>query len=252
MKRQPLVSIITVCYNAKDTIEMTINSVRKQIYENIEYIVVDGDSTDGTKDIIEQNHDAITKYISEKDNGLYYAMNKGLDMAEGEYVWFLNAGDIIPHSDTLFKIMDSTYIMQDIYYGQTKIIDSKGHTIGRRRLKPPKQLTKNSFLWGMLVCHQAAIVRKDIVRHYDTRYKITADYDWLLSAIERADVTHIRHSSRTYCKFLEGGISRKNMWQGNKERYHIMIKHYGFIRATFYNCLMAFRFIFTTIKSGRV
>jgi glycosyltransferase involved in cell wall biosynthesis len=252
MKQQPLVSIITVCYNAKDTIEHTIESVRKQTYENIEYIVIDGNSTDGTKEIIEQNRDAITKYISEPDNGLYYAMNKGLDMATGDYVWFLNAGDLIPHSNTLFKIFDSTYIPQDIFYGQTKIIDKNGHTIGSRRLKPPHRLTKNSFLWGMVVCHQAAIVRKDITKHYNTKYKIDADYDWLLSAIEKADPTLMRHSGRTYCKFLEGGFSRKNMWAANMERYHIMIEHYGFFKATLFNVLMAFRFVYTTIKLGRV
>lgn len=104
--KHPLVSIITVCYNAKDTIESTINSIRDQVYDNIEYIVVDGDSTDGTKEIIEQNRDAINIYISEPDKGLYYAMNKGLDIANGEYVWFMNSGDRIPHSNTLLKIME--------------------------------------------------------------------------------------------------------------------------------------------------
>ena len=246
--KQPLVSIITVCYNAKDTIEPTINSVRNQIYENIEYIIVDGASTDGTKDIIEQNKDAVTKFISEPDRGLYFAMNKGLDMAEGEYVWFLNAGDRIPHSNTLLKIMTSSFISQDIYYGQTKIIDKNGRTKGDRRLKPPAVLTKDSFKWGMLVCHQAVIVKKKLARHYDTRYKIDADYDWLLSVIERADPTLIRHSSRTYCKFLEGGISAQRMTEANKERYRIMIKHYGFGTATFYNFLMFFRFIKAKIK----
>ena len=241
--RQPLVSIITVCYNAKDTIESTINSVRNQIYENIEYIIIDGASTDGTKEIIEQNRDCVTKFVSEPDRGLYFAMNKGLDLATGEYVWFLNAGDRIPHSNTLFKIMDSSYILQDIYYGQTKIIDKDGHTKGKRRLKPPHYLTKDSFKWGMLVCHQAAIVKKSLTRHYDTRYKVCADYDWLLSVIERGDPTLMRHSSRTYVKFLEGGMSSKRMNESNRERYRIMIKHYGFIKATFYNCLLFFRFI---------
>ncbi len=240
--KQPLVSIITVCKNAKDTIEATINSIRSQIYENIEYIIIDGDSTDGTKEIIEQNRDAVNKFISEPDNGLYYAMNKGLDMATGEYVWFLNAGDRIPHSNTLHKIMSCSFIFQDIYYGQTTIIDKNGRTLKKRRLKPLQRLTRNSFKWGMLVCHQAFIVKRKLVKHYDTRYKFSADYDWVLSAIEKADQELIRHSSRTYCKFLDGGISAKNMTQSNKERYHIMIEHYGFIPATFYNCLMLFRF----------
>lgn len=241
--RRALVSIITVCYNAKDTIEATINSVRNQVYENIEYIIVDGASTDGTVEIIEQNIDAVSRFVSQKDEGLYYAMNKGLDLASGEYVWFLNSGDRIPHSDTLEKIMTSSFLMQDIYYGQTVIINKQGKTIGKRRLSPPHHLTKNSFKWGMLVCHQAAIVRKKLTKHYDTRYKISADFDWLLSAIEKADPSLMRYSSRVYCKFLEGGVSTKKMKQGNIERYKIMIKHYGFWVATYYNFLMSFRFI---------
>ncbi len=244
----PLVSIITVCYNAKDVIESTINSVRSQNYDKIEYIVIDGDSTDGTKDIIEQNRDAIDKYISEPDKGLYYAMNKGLDLAEGMYVWFINAGDRIPHHDTLLKIMESSYLKQDIYYGRTKIINKKGEVIGKRRLKEPDVLTKDSFLMGMLVCHQAAIVKRSIIRNYNTRYKITADYDWLLYAIEKADKSLIRHSKRTYCYFLEGGIGRKNMWKGNMERFEIMLKHYGLYKAVKYNIIMTFRYIKDRIK----
>lgn len=244
----PSVSIITVCYNAKDLIEPTINSVRKQNYDNFEYIIIDGDSNDGTKEIIEQNRDAVDQYLSEPDKGLYYAMNKGLDLAKGDYVWFINAGDRIPHHNTLQKIMDSSYLRQDIYYGRTKIINKEGEVIGKRRLKEPEVLTKDSFLMGMLVCHQAAIVKRSLARHYNTKYKITADYDWLLYAIEKADPTLVRHSKRTYCYFLEGGVSRKKMWQGNRERYQIMIKHYGLFKATCYNIIMTFRFLKDKIK----
>ncbi|MGP1515003.1 MAG: glycosyltransferase family 2 protein [Bacteroidales bacterium] len=246
--KQPLVSIITVCYNAETTIEATIYSVRNQTYKNIEYIIVDGDSTDKTKHIIEQNRNFVSKFLSEPDKGLYYAMNKGLDMAEGEYVWFLNAGDRIPHSNTLSKIMDSSYIFQDIYYGQTKIIDNNGKIVGKRRLTPPVKLTKDSLKWGMLVCHQAFIVKRDIVGYYNTRYKITADYDWMLNVIEKANPGLIRHSLRTYCLFLKGGISTEQMKKANKERYKIMIHHYGFWKATFYNFLMFFRFLKSKLK----
>jgi len=246
--RQPKISIITVCYNAEDTIESTIYSVRNQTYTNIEYIVIDGNSTDKTKDIILQHRHFITKFISEQDNGLYYAMNKGLDMAEGEYVWFLNAGDRIPHSNTLAKIMASSYLLQDIYYGQTKIINKEGKVIGKRRLSAPEILTKDSLKWGMLVCHQSFIVSRKIAVHYNTKYKITADYDWMLRVIERANPSLIRRSSRTYCYFLEGGLSTKKMNKANKERYQIMIEHFGFAKATFYNFLMLFRFIKSKIK----
>lgn len=241
--RHPSVSIITVCYNAQDTIEATINSVRRQTYDNYEYIIVDGASTDDTMLIVEQNRDAVTRYISEPDEGLYYAMNKALDMATGDYVWFINAGDRIPHANTLEKIMESSYVLQDIYYGKTKIINSKGKVIGERRLKPPQYLTKYSFLWGMVVCHQSAVVRREIVGKYDTQYKITADYDWLLSAIEKADPNKIRRSRRTYSYFLAGGMSKTNMKKGNMERFKIMVKHYGFFLAFIFNVFMTFRYV---------
>ena len=241
--RHPLVSIITVCYNAQDTIEKTINSVRKQTYDNYEYIVVDGASTDDTMLIVEQNRDIITKYISEKDDGIYYAMNKALDMATGEYVWFINAGDRIPHANTLEKIMESSYVFQDIYYGKTKIINNNGKVIAERRLKLPHNLTRYSFLWGMVVCHQSAIVRREIVGKYDTQYKISADYDWLLSAIENAHPDKMRRSRRTYSYFLAGGMSKTHMKKGNTERFKIMVKHYGIFLAVIFNVFMVFRYV---------
>ncbi|MCF0210613.1 MAG: glycosyltransferase [Bacteroidales bacterium] len=245
--KHPFVSIITVCYNAADVIEMTLKSIRRQEYDNFEYIVIDGASTDGTQEILLQNRDIITKYISEKDNGIYDAMNKGLYLAQGDYVWFINAGDKIPHKTTLLDIMESSILMQDIYCGQTKIINKSGEKIGKRRLKLPKTIKKNSFLWGMVVCHQSFIVKRSIVSKYDTSYRHCADFDWMLKAVDKADKQLISRSSHTFSYFLEGGHASQNVFKANWERFEIMIKHFGPIKAIVYNFLMLFRFIWAKI-----
>lgn len=104
---QPLVSIVTVCYNAADMLSKTIESVSAQSYENIEYIIIDGASTDGTKQIIQNNIEHIDKFISEKDNGIYDAMNKGTANSSGEWIIFMNAGDTFYDRDTIKDLFSS-------------------------------------------------------------------------------------------------------------------------------------------------
>ena len=94
MHKKPLISVITVCYNSYEMLQRTIKSVRMQTYSEIEYIVIDGASKDSTLRLIKENEDIINLWISEPDNGLYYAMNKGLDLANGDYVIYINAGDM--------------------------------------------------------------------------------------------------------------------------------------------------------------
>ena len=118
---QPLFSIITITWNAHKTIEVTLNSVADQTYKNYEYIVIDGASDDGTIDILDKNRHLINILINEPDNGLYDAMNKGLNLATGEYVIFLNAGDTFYNNKTLENIYHSigsrTTIMEKLPYG---------------------------------------------------------------------------------------------------------------------------------------
>src|SRR5688572_13647639 len=105
--QRPLVSIITIVYNNRDHIEGTIKSVLFQTFTDYEYIIIDGASNDGTVDIIKQYEDKLGYWISEKDKGIYDAMNKGLRAAKGKYVWFMNSGDKIAEADTLEKIVKS-------------------------------------------------------------------------------------------------------------------------------------------------
>lgn len=246
----PKVSIITVTFNAEKVLERTLKSIQKLEYKNIESIIVDGTSTDGTMKIVEQYSDVVTKWISEKDNGLYDAMNKGLSLATGDYVWFLNAGDIICKKDTLDYFFSKESFMRDIYYGETMIVDENGKSIGDRRLKTKKNLTWKDFRMGMLVCHQSVLVKREIAPKYNLNYKIAADYEWVLESFKRAK--YILGTKYKIIGYLEGGISRKNILKANKERFLIMKKYYGLVQTLWFNFLMLFRFLYTVIKLRRI
>ncbi|MFO7616039.1 MAG: glycosyltransferase family 2 protein, partial [Bacteroidales bacterium] len=187
----PVVSVITVVFNGASTLEPTIRSVMDQLYPNIEYLIIDGGSTDGTLDIIHRYENQIAFWISEPDQGIYDAMNKGLDAATGDFVWFLNAGDLIYTPDTLSQLFSPPSAVRHlpsavIYYGDTMIVDPSYREIGLRRLRPPQQLTWKSFRKGMLVCHQAIIVHRSIADAYDVQYRHSADFDWVIGVLKRA------------------------------------------------------------------
>lgn len=173
----PLFSIITVSYNAASTIPATLASVREQTCGLYEYLLIDGASADDTVRLASESGIENMTVISEKDRGIYDAMNKGLGIARGDYVIFLNAGDSFHSPNTLQLIADT--IMDNDYpgivYGQTQIVDSSRRRIGDRHLTAPSILTLDSFKDGMVVCHQAFVVLRKIVDNYDTRYRFSAD-----------------------------------------------------------------------------
>lgn len=181
-------SVITVTYNAEHTLERTLKSVREQTYPAIEHIIVDGNSNDGTVALIHRYENERLKWISEPDKGLYDAMNKGIKMATGDYLCFLNAGDTFYDTDTVQKIfasIDENH-SPDILYGETAIVDDNGRFLHMRRLQAPKNLTWKSFKHGMVVCHQAFIVKRELVEPYDLSYRFSADFDWCIRMMKKA------------------------------------------------------------------
>ena len=161
-KLTPTFSVITITYNAATTLEETILSVISQTYHHIEYIIVDGASTDETLQIVDRYRNKINKVVSEPDKGLYDAMNKGVDLATGDYLIFLNAGDSFHADTTLQQIMQSikSKELPDIIYGNTAIVDAQRHFVRMRRLAPPEELSWQNFRAGMLVCHPAFIMKR--------------------------------------------------------------------------------------------
>lgn len=251
--KQPVFSIITITYNAVHWLERTISSIVDQSYPNIEYILIDGGSTDGTVDIIERHHSDFACWISEPDKGLYDAMNKGLKRATGDYVWFINAGDTLCGSDCIQRIVSSLQnrsILPDIIYGETMIVDENGQSLGLRRLKAPEVLTWKSFKMGMLVCHQSFIVKRELAPFYDLQYRYSADFDWCIRCMKKAVTFHNTHE--VISDFLEGGTSSIQRKASLKERYRIMCKYYGKISTSLWHLWFAVRFYFSKISGKNV
>jgi glycosyltransferase involved in cell wall biosynthesis len=233
---QPKLSIITVVYNGVRDIERTMLSVLNQTYPNIEYLVIDGQSSDGTLEIIKKYSDRI-KLVSEKDEGIYDAMNKGLNMATGDYVLFMNAGDEIYATDTVTKVF-ATAEDADIYYGETEMINDKHESLGQRRHKVPDKFTWKSFKYGMSVSHQAIYIRRCLTERYSTRYHLSADIDWIIRAAKKAK--KIVKVDGYVAKYLIGGMSKQKHRQSLVERYAIMNRYYGALPTMVYHLVIAF------------
>lgn len=194
------ISVITVVLNAVDTIEMTIKSVLNQGRDNVEYIVIDGGSTDGTVEIIKKFEKQIDYWISEPDSGIYNAMNKGISLAKGDWIAFLNSGD--KYYENAFATIDEYGKDVDLIYGNWTRADSgnKG-----KILRP---LPLDNLYKKMIFCHQAIFARKALFNHiggFNEEYTISADYDWLLRAyISGHGFSYV---DVTLVDYLGGGIS---------------------------------------------
>jgi len=234
----PSVAIITVVFNDVGHIGETIERIVSIDYPSIEYIIIDGGSTDGTVDVIRKYEKHVSKWVSEPDKGLYDAMNKGLSYAKSEYVMFVNSGDSLYDSDTLKEVMNS-FGPADVYYGHTVIIGEDGKLIGGRRLKAPKKLRLRSMLMGMIVCHQALIVRRSIAPLFNTSYKLAADYDWTIGVLKKASI--VINTNRVLARFLDGGKSKKHIKIALRERFRIMRGEFGVVLSLLMHVWFAIR-----------
>lgn len=243
----PKFSIITVTYNADKILEDTIQSVISQTYHSFEYLIIDGGSKDNTLHIVNQYKDRIHRIVSEPDQGLYDAMNKGIRLATGDYLCFLNAGDKLHGMDTLQLMVHSMQKLKelpDVLYGETAIVDSNGHFLRMRRLSTPQELTWKSFQKGMLVCHQAFFAKRELAKdeNYNLSYKFSADFDWCIRIMKRAKYMH--NTRLTLIDYLNEGMTTKNHKASLKERFRIMVKHYGWISTVLHHCWFVIRLFY--------
>ena len=225
----PRISIITICYNAASTITRTLRSVSAQTYPNIQYLIIDGASKDNTLELVRELAPEAEVY-SELDKGIYDAMNKGLDRATGDYVWYVNAGDALASPTTVEDLVRATCTgdsLPDVLYGDTRLIDSEDHDLGLRRLRPPHQLDWRSFRSGMLVCHQAFVAKRSISPHYDLRYRFSADVDWCIRVLKEAKTTAFY--PEPIALYLNEGTTTANHRASLIERFHVMRHHYGLV-----------------------
>ncbi len=245
---RPILSVITVVYNNVNDVERTLLSVTGQTYTGIEYIVVDGHSTDGTLQVLEKYGGHITKLISEKDEGIYDAMNKGLSVATGDYVLFMNSGDEFYSPKTVTHVF-ATANDADIYYGETEMMDEEGNNLGRRRHAAPADLNWRSFKYGMTVSHQAIYIKRSLVEPYNRKYHLSADIDWILRAVKKAK--KIVNVNQYVAKYKVGGMSKLRHRQSLAERFDIMRRHNGLLPTVFNHIIIAFNLGWYWLKNRR-
>lgn len=227
----PLFSIITVTWNAADTIRPTLESVQRQTSSDYEMLIIDGASTDDTLSIVRRASIAGLRVFSEPDGGLYDAMNKGISRARGRYIMFLNAGDALADDTVLARLAMLTGDNPGVIYGQTQLVDAQREVVGQRHLTAPKRLSVDSFLNGMVVCHQAFVARRDLVPEYDLRYHLSADYDWCIRVL-KASKLNAYAGRKPIISYLAEGMTTRHHRASLWERYRIMCHHYGTARAT--------------------
>ncbi len=233
----PTLSVITIVYNNVRDIERSMLSVLNQTYSNIEYIVVDGLSKDGTLTVIDKYKSRIAKLISEKDEGIYDAMNKGLALATGDYVIFMNSGDEFFSVDTVASVFASSPDA-DIYYGETEMINDAGQSLGQRRHKAPEQFSWRDFKYGMSISHQAIYIRRSLTEPYDRKYQLSADIDWIIRAAKKAK--KIVNVNQYVAKYLVGGMSKAKHRQSLQERFDIMKRYYGLVPTILNHVVISF------------
>jgi len=251
-------TIITVTFNAEAVFQRTANSVLMQTYPYVEHLIIDGASRDRTVEMAHiykvKSDEAKTGHniliASEPDNGLYDAMNKGLHKASGDYVCYLNAGDVLPSADTLDLIAGSVgdgEILPGVLYGDTDVVDSEGRFLYHRQHSVPERLTWKSFRQGMLVCHQAFYARTDIAKQnlYNLHFKLSADVDWCIRVMKTAAQQHLplRNVNAVIVNYLAGGLSIKNHQASLKERFRVMCQHYGFCTTAIFHVWFLIRSI---------
>lgn len=237
-------TIITCTFNAGHEIQRTLDSVLSQSYPHIEHLILDGLSQDNTVALArhykqfsdERENGHRVEVVSERDSGLYDAMNKGMGKATGDYLVFLNAGDTFPSPDTLEHVAEGFAdgeALPGVIYGRADIVDDDGRFLRHRRLQPPARLTWRSFRQGMLVCHQSFYACAELAGQtpYDLRYRYSADVDWCIRIMKEAEKRHLKlkNVNEVLVNYLDGGMSVRNHRASLKERFHVMAHHYGWL-----------------------
>jgi len=216
---KPLISIVTVVFNRKDDIEKTILSVISQSYSNIEFIIIDGGSNDGTLEVIKKYKDRIDHFISERDSGIYDAMNKGINLASGTWINFMNAGDRFSNIDIISDLPFSNFSSSPLIYGN--------------RIFNKSVIYPNSYeilQYGeIMACHQAMFFNiSKVFRNtifYITKYKIYGDYELVNRLYLK--YKNLKYVDRNIAISQGSGVSSVKSWQKRKDKYSILYKSYG-------------------------
>lgn len=207
------ISIITVVFNRCDTISRAISSVQSQTYEDIEHVVIDGCSLDGTVDLIARSIRPKDIFISEPDVGIYDALNKGIRLSTGDVIAFLHSDDIYPHSKVIENIMSCMMTDQfDVIYGDAAFFSPSNIWRDLRYYKS-RSFTKKMLSWGWMPAHPAIFIKKNIYDKYGffkIDYKIAADYDYLCRIISDTSLK-IKYIPDVLVRMQMGGVSTSSL-----------------------------------------
>ena len=238
------ISVVTITYNAAEVLQSTLDSVMMQDFPHVEHLIVDGASKDSTvkiaqtykiaSDEAENGHKI--RISSEPDDGLYDAMNKGLQRATGDYIVFLNAGDCFPAADTLELVALAAEAGDGeerpaVLYGDTDIVDENGNFLFHRHLQPPEDLTWESFKHAMLVCHQALYASIDIAPGitYETHFRYSYDVHLCIRVMKAGQEQGLllRNIHAVVAYYMQEGQTTIHHRASLIERFRVMCRHYG-------------------------
>jgi glycosyltransferase involved in cell wall biosynthesis len=200
------ISIITINYNDKNGLEKTIESVISQSSKDFEYIIIDGNSTDGSKELIEKNNASVEYWVSEPDSGIYNAMNKGIRAAKGEYLLFLNSGDYLCDNNTIQNVVDSIDEDKDLYYGDAVFMRGGKDEV----VTFPDKLSFYFFTHNSL-CHQASFIKRTLfeeVFYYNENLSIISDWEFMVYCICIKNISY-KHIDITVAYYDYDGISSR-------------------------------------------
>lgn len=221
------ISVVTVCFNAQDTIKNTVESILCQDYLDLEYIIVDGESTDKTFTIVNElcNNKTNVKMVCEKDNGIYDAMNKAIDIATGDYVIFVNSGDSLINKYVLRDLADLIRIdRHDIYYGNIiKTIEGKPT---KREKYDTVKFNEYCLLRGSMVCHQALVVSTKLMKSkkFNTKYKLAADKNFIVQCVKEKRI--FSYIDIDICYYDSFGVSVKQQEMLHNETKDILLNNF--------------------------
>jgi len=213
---QDIVTVVTVTYNAEDLLEDTILSVINQSYDNIEYIVIDGASSDKTVDIIKRYEDHIDYWVSEPDDGIYFAMNKAIKKATGKWINFMNAGDTFFDLNIIQNVMDVKEIDAELIYGNFQIKETKAIR---------KAWDKSEWHFHTPFCHQTLFTKTSLMKEelFDTGYRLAADHNFFIAMYKKGK--NFFYIDKNLAIFSLGGFAESNKLLMNIESIKILLDH---------------------------
>ncbi len=239
-------------YNGEALLPGTMESVFQQTYPHVEYIVVDGASKDNSLKIIQDYAAKMPqlRWVSEPDQGLYDAMNKGLRMATGDFVQFLNAGDWLHAPVTLAKMAALVTPQTGVLYGETMLVDDARNPHGTMSelstRQCPRHLDWKNYLGGMLVVHQSFVPRRSLSPEYRAAAELCADYDWCIEILKKSQENI--HTGGIITDYLMGGLSKKRHQQSLRNRFEVMRHHFGLLPTLLAHVWVVIRAVLHRIK----